>query len=458
MICFIYRDEYYNPETTNSKGIAELIIAKQRNGPRGKVLVRFASSCTRFDNLAQGEYPERSSRTSRPAHARERNAVLRGTAIGGASAEASDPTGGAVTASRRAAWARRRSPVRPTSPSSGRTSAGSNVPVGLSIAARVGRRIQGGGGPGVRCDVPRSIAPRGIAVCVLTALLAVAAGCEPPLQSGGVEMLPGAEGRLLMTCRWSRGDVGGEEHLRRLPEPIEARARRAPRTRRRCPRRSPSPSDPRRHLTETAERSRRRARRCKIGKKLLLEVDIFDAGLLRSRREGLEASSASSSFLLPRVAIAWWHRVVRSSRGSRPPCRSSVEESPRPRTSRSRASSRKTRLRCLRPRAGQSFERRRCRSVARAAGARRRRGSRDRRWPAKATPSPPWSRWRKSSAWRPVLRASFPVEGMAGDERGALRQHDGVSGAVRRTSCAWRRDHRSRSHATPSHGRAPRHT
>ncbi len=57
-IIFIYRDEYYNPETTNAKGIAELIIAKQRNGPTGKVLVRFASSCTRFDNLAVGDYPE----------------------------------------------------------------------------------------------------------------------------------------------------------------------------------------------------------------------------------------------------------------------------------------------------------------------------------------------------------------------------------------------------------------
>ncbi|MCK6593124.1 MAG: replicative DNA helicase [Polyangiaceae bacterium] len=57
-IVFIYRDEYYNPETTNAKGIAELIIAKQRNGPTGKVLVRFAASCTRFDNLAAGDYPE----------------------------------------------------------------------------------------------------------------------------------------------------------------------------------------------------------------------------------------------------------------------------------------------------------------------------------------------------------------------------------------------------------------
>ncbi|MEJ7730165.1 MAG: replicative DNA helicase [Polyangiaceae bacterium] len=57
-ICFIYRDEYYNPETTNAKGIAELIIAKQRNGPTGKVLTRFTASCTRFDNLAPGDYPE----------------------------------------------------------------------------------------------------------------------------------------------------------------------------------------------------------------------------------------------------------------------------------------------------------------------------------------------------------------------------------------------------------------
>jgi replicative DNA helicase len=57
-IIFIYRDEYYNAETTNAKGIAELIIAKQRNGPTGKVMVRFAGSCTRFDNLAPGDYPE----------------------------------------------------------------------------------------------------------------------------------------------------------------------------------------------------------------------------------------------------------------------------------------------------------------------------------------------------------------------------------------------------------------
>jgi len=58
LIIFIYRDEYYNAETTNAKGIAELIVAKQRNGPTGKVMTRFTASCTRFDNLAAGDYPE----------------------------------------------------------------------------------------------------------------------------------------------------------------------------------------------------------------------------------------------------------------------------------------------------------------------------------------------------------------------------------------------------------------
>jgi replicative DNA helicase len=57
-IVFIYRDDYYNPETTDAKGIAELLIAKQRSGPTGRVKVRFTASCTRFDNLAPGEHPD----------------------------------------------------------------------------------------------------------------------------------------------------------------------------------------------------------------------------------------------------------------------------------------------------------------------------------------------------------------------------------------------------------------
>ena len=50
-IIFIYRDDYYEAES-DQRGIAELIVAKQRNGPTGKVKVRFESAYTRFDNLA----------------------------------------------------------------------------------------------------------------------------------------------------------------------------------------------------------------------------------------------------------------------------------------------------------------------------------------------------------------------------------------------------------------------
>jgi replicative DNA helicase len=56
-IVFVYRDEYYNKDSP-ARGIAELIIAKQRNGPTGKVAVRFFNAYTRFDNLAPGEIPE----------------------------------------------------------------------------------------------------------------------------------------------------------------------------------------------------------------------------------------------------------------------------------------------------------------------------------------------------------------------------------------------------------------
>jgi replicative DNA helicase len=53
VILFIYRDEVYNPDTTE-KGIAEVIIGKQRNGPIGRVSLRFGGEFTRFDNLAPG--------------------------------------------------------------------------------------------------------------------------------------------------------------------------------------------------------------------------------------------------------------------------------------------------------------------------------------------------------------------------------------------------------------------
>jgi replicative DNA helicase len=56
-IMFIYRDEYYFKES-EAKGIAEIIVAKQRNGPTGTVLTRFTSAFTRFDNLEGVEIDE----------------------------------------------------------------------------------------------------------------------------------------------------------------------------------------------------------------------------------------------------------------------------------------------------------------------------------------------------------------------------------------------------------------
>ena len=55
VILFIYRDEVYNPETPE-KGIAEIIIGKQRNGPIGTVKLTFLGAFTRFENHASGQY------------------------------------------------------------------------------------------------------------------------------------------------------------------------------------------------------------------------------------------------------------------------------------------------------------------------------------------------------------------------------------------------------------------
>ena len=50
VIMFIYRDEYYNEESPD-KGIAEIIIGKQRNGPTGTTRLAFLGHFTRFENL-----------------------------------------------------------------------------------------------------------------------------------------------------------------------------------------------------------------------------------------------------------------------------------------------------------------------------------------------------------------------------------------------------------------------
>jgi replicative DNA helicase len=57
VIMFIYRDEVYNEESPD-KGIAEIIIGKQRNGPIGICRLAFQGQFTRFENLARGSYEQ----------------------------------------------------------------------------------------------------------------------------------------------------------------------------------------------------------------------------------------------------------------------------------------------------------------------------------------------------------------------------------------------------------------
>ena len=52
VVLFLYRDEYYHADSSE-KGITEVIIGKQRNGPIGKIKLAWLSDYTKFANLEQ---------------------------------------------------------------------------------------------------------------------------------------------------------------------------------------------------------------------------------------------------------------------------------------------------------------------------------------------------------------------------------------------------------------------
>jgi len=57
VVLLIHREEYYRPDDETVRGKAQLIIAKQRNGPTGDVELQFDKRITRFNNLAMEAVP-----------------------------------------------------------------------------------------------------------------------------------------------------------------------------------------------------------------------------------------------------------------------------------------------------------------------------------------------------------------------------------------------------------------
>lgn len=57
LVVFIHRPEYYDREDESKRGVAEIMLAKNRNGPTGDVTLRFTREYTRFDNLTAREEP-----------------------------------------------------------------------------------------------------------------------------------------------------------------------------------------------------------------------------------------------------------------------------------------------------------------------------------------------------------------------------------------------------------------
>ena len=53
VVAFIFREEVYKPDEPELDGVAEIIIAKQRNGPTGRIKLAFVKRSTRFESMAQ---------------------------------------------------------------------------------------------------------------------------------------------------------------------------------------------------------------------------------------------------------------------------------------------------------------------------------------------------------------------------------------------------------------------
>jgi replicative DNA helicase len=58
LVIFIHRPEYYDREDESKRGLAEVMLAKNRNGPTGDVQLKFTREYTRFDNFSNREEPE----------------------------------------------------------------------------------------------------------------------------------------------------------------------------------------------------------------------------------------------------------------------------------------------------------------------------------------------------------------------------------------------------------------
>ena len=58
LVLFIHRAEYYDREDETKKGMADIMLAKNRNGPTGDVALRFSREYTRFDSLSNRDDPE----------------------------------------------------------------------------------------------------------------------------------------------------------------------------------------------------------------------------------------------------------------------------------------------------------------------------------------------------------------------------------------------------------------